>query len=223
MVPVRRGGLATETADALREAILGGHFEPGDPLREVELAAMLDVSRGSLREGLAVLETEGLVVRGWHRGTRVIDAAARDVREVYDLRAGLDRLAAVTASGRISRDNISELDETLRLLSQAGAGSAPPAELVELDLRFHDQVYDIAGNQRLTDAWTGIRSQVLLFQQRRVRAGSADYRQAIGLEHDHYRDLLIQGDIDAVAREAERHVHIARDFLLATMPSDGEM
>ncbi|MGY2062844.1 GntR family transcriptional regulator, partial [Nocardia gipuzkoensis] len=86
-----RRGLSHEAADVIREAIFAGDFAPGAPLREVELAAALGVSRGSVREGLAVLEREGLIRSGWHRGTTVIEVTAVDVEEVYTLRGALDR------------------------------------------------------------------------------------------------------------------------------------
>ena len=58
---VARRGLAQESADLIREAIHSGGFAPGSSLLEVELAASLGVSRGSVREGMALLEREGLI------------------------------------------------------------------------------------------------------------------------------------------------------------------
>ena len=90
------------SSDLRRAAIFSGHFPPGAPLREVELAERLGVSRGSVREGLARLEHEGLVRGGWHRGTTVIRVTAEDAQEVYALRAALDRLAATTARNALT-------------------------------------------------------------------------------------------------------------------------
>jgi DNA-binding GntR family transcriptional regulator len=61
LVPARRRGLADEVADRIRDAIFDGGYAPGSQLREVELAQVLGVSRGPVREALLRLEREGLV------------------------------------------------------------------------------------------------------------------------------------------------------------------
>ncbi|WP_229796402.1 GntR family transcriptional regulator, partial [Saccharothrix coeruleofusca] len=129
-----RRGLADEAADRIREAIFAGAFPPGSPVREVELAASLDVSRGSVREGLAVLEREGLVRSAWHRGTRVIDLTARDAEEVYSVRAALEGLACRGAIGRVDPDALDLLVDDLAARLAAGASSE---ELLALDVEFH--------------------------------------------------------------------------------------
>ncbi|MQA17867.1 MAG: GntR family transcriptional regulator, partial [Pseudonocardiaceae bacterium] len=50
-------------ADRLRAVILGGELEPGSPLpSEAELIEAHQLSRGTVREGLRLLEAEGLIV-----------------------------------------------------------------------------------------------------------------------------------------------------------------
>ena len=58
-------------ADALRDRILAGELRPGRPLREIALAASLDVSRNSLREGLRLLSAEGLITQIPNKGAAV--------------------------------------------------------------------------------------------------------------------------------------------------------
>ena len=53
------------------EAIIAGHFLPGDPLRELDLARDLRVGRATVREALMRLESTGLVVRVPNKETRV--------------------------------------------------------------------------------------------------------------------------------------------------------
>src|SRR5919197_1193589 len=52
-----RRGLGDEVADLIRDAIFAGQFAPGSPVREVELAEALEVSRGSVRAALERLAT----------------------------------------------------------------------------------------------------------------------------------------------------------------------
>ncbi|MGN5382150.1 GntR family transcriptional regulator [Streptomyces lasalocidi] len=199
----------------MRAAIFSGHFPPGAALREVELAARLDVSRGSVREGLAQLEREGLVRGGWHRGTTVIDVTAEDVEEVYTLRAALDRLAATTARRTATPEQLSRLDQLVADMAAEIAGTADARRLVVLDIAFHDQIYAAAGNGRLTTAWQAIRSQLHLFQLRRADAGYDHYRARVVDEHRELAALLRSGDRRTLARLAEEHVDSARRSLLA--------
>src|SRR4051794_31268994 len=60
---VPRGSAVSATTQALREAILDGAVASGTWLREVSVASTLGVSRTPVREALARLEEEGLVVR----------------------------------------------------------------------------------------------------------------------------------------------------------------
>ncbi|MGW4401634.1 GntR family transcriptional regulator [Amycolatopsis nivea] len=210
-----RRGLADEAADRVREAIFAGHFRPGAPLREVELAASLDISRGSVREGISQLAREGLVRCGWHRPTTVVDVTAEDVDEVYSVRAALDRLAAVTARANATETDLAALDALVADLAKAVRIKAPGPQLLALDIAFHDRVYAAAGNGRLTEAWHAVRSQVFLFQLQRVSLGHEHYRARVVAEHRELAELIRSGDRERLAQVAEAHVHSARESLLA--------
>lgn len=211
---VRRRGLAHEAADRIRESILDGRVAPGSPLREVDLAASLDVSRGSVREGLAMLEREGLVRSEWHRGARVIDLGPEDVDEVYTVRAALDRLATLTAASRMTPAHLAELESLVQAMARALEGDADGLTLIALDLAFHDRVYAIADNGRLTDAWLGVRSQVRLIQLTRIEHDQAHYRDLLVVEHHDLVRLMSRGPGEELARAAEEHVDSARRALI---------
>jgi DNA-binding GntR family transcriptional regulator len=214
---VARRGLADAAADRIREAILGGQLAPGAALREVELSAALDVSRGSVREGLSVLEKEGLVRSGWHRGTTVIEVTPGDVREVYAVRAALDRLAAGTARDRADEHQLAGLDALVEAMATEIDGPADGRRLLGLDLAFHDAIYEAAGNARLIQAWQALRSQVQLFQLRRITLGYEHYRRRVVPEHRELADLIRTGDRARLAQIAEEHVLIAQRELLAAL------
>ncbi|MEW2415509.1 GntR family transcriptional regulator [Streptomyces sp. NPDC046866] len=202
----RRRGLAAEAADRIREAILAGHFPPGAPLREVELAGSLDISRGSVREGLAVLAREGLTRSAWHRGTKVIEVTAPEAEELYAVRAALEGLAARLAAERAGAEDTAELDSRVDEMAAELARGADGPRLLALDLDFHDRIHRLSGNRRLYDGWTGIRSQVHLYQLTRVRLGHDDYRAAVVAEHRELVRLLRAGDGRAAREAAEEHV-----------------
>jgi DNA-binding GntR family transcriptional regulator len=217
IVKAQRRGLAEEAADRIREAIFAGHFAPGSMLRELELAEALDVSRGSVREGLALLEREGLLQSAWHRGTRVIDLTVTDIEELYSVRAALERLATCTAAEHATAGELDGLEALVDAMAAGIAAASDGPHLLALDIEFHDQIYAAARNRRLLDAWQAVRSQVYLFQLSRIRLGDEDYRSRLVAEHRELADLLRGRDVEKLAPVAEDHVHSARRTLVARL------
>jgi DNA-binding GntR family transcriptional regulator len=212
-----RRGLGDEVADRIRDAIFAGQFAPGAPVREVELAEALEVSRGSVREGLAQLVREGLLHSEWHRGTRVIDLTIADVDEVYSVRAALERLASCAAAEYAGEDVHDRLDEIVSTMATELDAKSPGPKLLALDIDFHDQIYAAAGNRRLLEAWQALRSQVYLFQLARIRLADQDYRSNLVTEHWKLATLLRKRDTRELAKNAEEHVLSARSALIARL------
>jgi DNA-binding GntR family transcriptional regulator len=197
--PVSRKGVAGEAADRIRDAILSGELAGGTALKEVELAAQLGVSRGSVREGLVLLEGEGLVVSQWHRGTWVRALTPEDVDELYTLRAALDVLAMRTAAAKGGKfDALEAVVEEMR-------HARTDAERVALDMKFHDAVYAATGHRRLMEAWQAIRSQIHLFLLARI-VGDATYQDIVVPDHLNLVATLRVGDVEQAAQAAEEHL-----------------
>src|ERR1700733_8234926 len=73
----------TEVFDRLRTWIEDGQLEPGEVIKDIELAAVLGVSRTPVREALQMLEQHGLVETRPGRPTRVTETTIEDVARVY--------------------------------------------------------------------------------------------------------------------------------------------
>ncbi|MEU2050184.1 GntR family transcriptional regulator [Streptomyces albidoflavus] len=144
---------------------------------------------------------------------------AEDAQEVYALRAALDRLAATTARRAATAEQLSALDRLVAEMTAEIAQDGDAPRLVALDIAFHDQIYAAAGNGRLTSAWEAIRSQVHLFQLRRVDVAYDHYRARVVDEHRELAALLRSGDIRTLTRRAEEHVESARRSLLTGLPT----
>jgi DNA-binding GntR family transcriptional regulator len=79
---------------AIRRAVVLGELTPGDKLREVKLAAALDVSRPTLREALHQLVQEGWLVQEPYRGFSVTALNEAEVMDLARTRVPLDLIAA---------------------------------------------------------------------------------------------------------------------------------
>src|SRR3712207_234541 len=99
-----RSTFRERAADALRSPTIAGQYRPGDHLGEVELAAGLGVSRGTVREALRHLQQEGLVTPSARGMLRVRSHTATEVRELFQVRAALEALAVRLVIASPKRD-----------------------------------------------------------------------------------------------------------------------
>ena len=74
----------------LRGSILYGHLEPGTKLHVSQLAEHFNVSLSAIREALAKLSAEGLLVAENHRGFRVAPVSEEDLLDLTETRIGLE-------------------------------------------------------------------------------------------------------------------------------------
>ena len=210
VVPARRRGLADEVADRVRDAILGGAYAPGAQLREVDLSATLDVSRGPVREALLRLEREGLVRSAWHRGATVADLSIEDIKELYSLRGALEQFAVQQVVERASDEAIAAVERAAEAMARAEDEYA----LVRCDIAFHDAVYAATGHRRLIEAWEAIRSQIHLFLLTRVRIDSDGYRSHLPEEHRELAAVLRARDAETALELFAAHRRDAFEVLV---------
>ncbi|MBE2998310.1 GntR family transcriptional regulator [Nocardiopsis sp. HNM0947] len=207
--PARRRGLADEVADTVRAAIFDGTYPPGTQLRETELSAELEVSRGPVREALMRLEGEGLLRSGWHRGAVVVELSADDVAEIDSLRGALEHLAVQLAVEHASDEDLDTVARAADRMARAGDAH----ELAALDVAFHDAVYAATGHRRLQEAWNTIRSQVHLFLVSRIGVSVDGYLTTVPGEHRELAEALRARDTESALRLFADHREHALDVL----------
>jgi DNA-binding GntR family transcriptional regulator len=203
--PASLRNLTDEVAERLREAILRGDFAPGQPLRETRLASILDVSRGPVREALARLEREGLVLIRRNRGATVARLSNEDLTEVYTLRLALEELAARWAARNATDSDFAAMQAVLDGLGQAVARGMYGQEYAMLDVEFHDCVYRAARHKRLYRCWTELRPQIYVFLLSRNVARSNFSETAI-MRHRPLMKVLQSRDAERAVALTHRHV-----------------
>jgi DNA-binding GntR family transcriptional regulator len=142
------GAVRETVAAALRQALLAGHFRPGEYLEELALASDLGVSRGPVREALLILAQEGLVTHTHNRGFAVIELTQKDVAEIQIVRVALERFALELARPRVSPDDLRLLADLTERLAAAFRALDYPA-MAELELRFHSAISEMSQSRWL--------------------------------------------------------------------------
>ena len=154
-----------DVVNQIQEAILNGKFKPGDVLpSERELKEMLQVSRGTLREALRVLEQKGLIQikLGVGGGAVVQDISLEPVSEslarlirhqkvslahLAEFRSGVEGEVAALAAQRVTPDDIKDLENLLqRTRHFSEQGQHKSQEFLEADKQVHLKLAEITGN-----------------------------------------------------------------------------
>ncbi len=203
-MPEKRA-LSDDVASRLRAAILSGAFAPGERLREEQMARALGVSRGPVREALAELERQGLVVINRNRGAVVAQLSRNDLEELYTLRLAIEELAIRRAAEAANPDSIAAMRTLIESMQGALVQGITEQEAAELDLDFHDLIYDAANHRRLKDAWTNLRPQIhVLLLNRNV--ADVDFREMLVTSHEELLDGIARSDPDAAASMLRQHL-----------------
>ncbi|MBR0646453.1 GntR family transcriptional regulator [Plastoroseomonas hellenica] len=151
--------------ETLRARILGNDYAPGQSVSVAALALELGMSRTPLRDALIRLEGERLVELVPRYGFRVLPVAPGEMREIYEVLAGLELVAValLIARGPTAADEAALEQAGARLQRTLEAGDLDA--WAEADTDFHDLLLRLGGNARLAATATE-----LLQQTRRARA-----------------------------------------------------
>lgn len=213
--PLHRG-LAADIALRLRTAILYGYFGPGERLREEALAKSMSVSRGPIREAFGQLEREGLVVIQRNRGTFVARLTREDAEEIYSLRRVLERLAIQRAIARATDAQLDAMQQVIAAMAAATERGITEQEAAELDVAFHEILYQASDHKRLYDCWVNLRRQIhILLLSRNV--ADADYRVVTVSSHQVILDALRERDEERALALIEDHLRGSYERVTGSM------
>jgi len=210
--------------EQIQEAIFDGRLKTGETLpAERELKSMFNVSRGTLREALRVLEQKGLIeIRlGVGGGSVVKSIDTEQVREsigllirsqnislghLAEFREDVEGIVAAHAAERHSADDIKNLRQ---LLAQAhncvDRGSSQRDAFINLDKQIHMNLAVISGNPIYISVLHSIHDNIHRYYDRFLAMENHELR-------DNYQDLceIIQavenGQADLARKLARSHV-----------------
>ena len=184
----------------IRDAIVDGTLEPGEQLRDQELAGWLGVSRTPVREALLRLAGAGLVRTAPGRSTTVAPLDRQAVRDAQSVVAAMHRLAVAEAVGRLTPADLAAMrDANDRFAAALRAGDVGAALAADDD--FHAIPVAAAANaavQAVLDQFTPVVRRL-----ERLRFGSLAARSSVEL-HAALVDLCEAGEAEAAADISHR-------------------
>ncbi|OYR10305.1 FadR/GntR family transcriptional regulator [Brucella grignonensis] len=212
-------------ADRIKDVIQTDHLKPGDRLpQEKDLIDQFKAAKGTVREAMKALETQGLLFTrtGPGGGVFVAEPSAQhamemlgnyfffdqpSLQEIYSLRKLLEPEIAASLAGRLSNDDLTKLESTMRFYDRPPTNLDDQFQQRVAELDFHTQLAQLCPDRLLgfmcglthnllrnmpvarsiyADPTPASREEGLLFQHRLLTAlieNRAEDARKIALEH----------------------------------------
>ncbi len=221
--PIVQKRTAESVVERFRLLILDGVLRPGDRLpAERQLALDLDVSRPILRDALAQLEADGLIVARHGEGTFIADligdvfsapiakllrASPQGMADYLEFRRLLESDMAAMAAERATqsdRDMLKALGEAMQHAHENGDAERE----AQLDVELHTLVVESAHNlvflHVLRACYRLLADDV--FDNRKRLYGQPGERKTLLDQHLALIKAIIAGDAEAARRASQTHI-----------------
>ncbi len=212
LLRLEKTSLRQQALSALRRAITTGQLAPGTHLVETELSEALQISRGTLREAMRELQQEGLISAGARGRLSVRHLDAKEIRDIFHVRAALESLAARELATRSDRAAaVAALRQSVADMEKWAAANLE--DRIEADLKFHRTLCQLTGNETLLHSWSSLEGSI------RMSIMFAGVDRAIknmdAKRHYEIVDAIESGDADKAAAAVLDHMAGAAGVLVA--------
>jgi DNA-binding GntR family transcriptional regulator len=201
---IRRHSTAEQVAGVLRAAIFEGRLLPGAPLRELQLAEDLGVSRNSIREAVRILEGEYLVRYAMNRGAVVAEFSDEEIDDLFAAREALE-LVGLRALRKVTpKERAAYLEPFVQAIEDADRRGDRAAAAVA-DEAFHTALVAQSGNAHVMRWYAELRNELrlalALSEQHRADLGRAKTKASRD-RNDHRRLARALQSTEPVATKA---------------------
>lgn len=224
MEPVKRLNVGDNIVNQIKDLFLDGKLKPGDKLPpERELMETFEVGRTSLREALAVLESQGLLVRtqkGTFISTNFNDFYSDSLiyqfyfsevewEDIFEARRFIEKELAGLAAKRANTEILAEIKATIDDMAQA-VKEENHAKYVSSNMEFHGKIAEASGNRVMIDLYNSITSLVLR-AQRKAALVPGVMNESLKFHQEIY-EAIADKDSEKASELMERHIYSVHGF-----------
>ena len=178
---------------------------PGQRLDEMVLAKKYGVSRTPVREAIRALTAIGLVQNTGRQGSQVAKLSISMLIEMFELMAVLEGMCAKLAARRVTEDELKEMYATHKLLEKTFK-TGNHKEFYDVNLKFHDQLYNASHTQYLAEETLRLRRRLSPY---RMRVTFQPGRMSSTLEeHNKILIAINKGESELAKNEAISHLRL---------------
>jgi DNA-binding GntR family transcriptional regulator len=135
--------------DILKEAIIRGVLTDDEMVTERRAQEQFGISRTPFREAMQSLEAEGWVYSVPYKGSYVRPITLKDINDIFDLRLILESGIVEFAQGRLDQVTLQKLESLVRSM-RVSPDEQDDHQFMALDRDFHQMIYSLADNRRIT-------------------------------------------------------------------------
>ncbi|RWI57055.1 MAG: GntR family transcriptional regulator [Mesorhizobium sp.] len=211
------GSLTAEAYAQIRAEILACRLAPGHKLVIADLCQEFEFSLGAVREALARLTSEGLVVSEPRKGFRVAPITEEELRDITRVRATIESLCLESAirNGDLKWETniVATQFELSKLSLQDPADPARVSDIwAQAHKRFHEALVSACDSPWL------LRLRELLFMQseryRRVSVPLDRTKRDLASEHREIADAAVNRDVEAATAAIRKHLEKTTRILI---------
>ncbi|WP_155834281.1 GntR family transcriptional regulator [Halotalea alkalilenta] len=196
---------------SLEQDIARGDLAPGARLDEKEIAERFGVSRTPVREAFRLLAANGLVELRGRQGAIVREIGVNQLLEMFQVMAELEGLCARLAARRITpaqRAMMSDIHARLEAMGEEN----DPARFYQINLEFHEVIYEASRNDFLAEQTRSLRNRVGAY---RLRVTYLPERVRHTLkEHAEVMEAIFAHDAERAHAAMRAHLTLLGDDLI---------
>jgi DNA-binding GntR family transcriptional regulator len=157
--PLDRDTLWDRAYAALKAALLGGHFAPGERIVLRNVAEDLGISLTPVRDAVNRLIAERILERGstgHGGGATVVRLDADQFSQLMTVRSSLEAAATAAAAGRARKADLDKIEQSLVEMKRSVEENRVE-QYLDAHYRFHFGIYEISGmpilQEIIENAW----------------------------------------------------------------------
>jgi DNA-binding GntR family transcriptional regulator len=206
-----QGATGRAIADQLRDEILTGVLTPGTRIGQQPIAERFDASRIPVREGLKLLESEGLVTIVPNSGAWVSRLDLAEFVQIYKLREQVESFALQESMGSLELDQVAQLSRLVDEISN----STDVEDFLRLDRKFHLLTYAGARFPLLHELVLRFWNSTQHYRRAWAQARHEERHWATDAEHGLIVDAIKRLDRETAGSLVRAHIRRTRLALTA--------
>ncbi len=209
-IDYKRKYLRDVVFESLKDAIMNGKLEQGKMITEQQISREFGISRTPVREALYKLTATGLIRIMPHKGFLISKWSIKEIRDVFEIRIVLERLAVELFIKNYYQENLEELENITRKMEKA-VQENNFIEAAKMNNKFHDLIIEKSDNHEISNVMEPLKNKINIF---RLISISTPSRLKTSLaEHQSILDSISQKDIVNAKKLIEIHIRKVLDII----------
>jgi DNA-binding GntR family transcriptional regulator len=210
--------LGEQTYNMLKEAIIGGEFQPGEWLSEDQLTDTLGVSRTPVREAFKQLHSEGLIELFPRKGAHIIDLSENEIDHLFEARVTLETTFFLRAAKNIKKDEIHHFKTLFKEAETKVTEAIDDAQLIgqrwkeylTVDRSFHNRLVKTCMNPFWYKLYVNTRNkmQLLFYKMEHM----PELAKSFSAQHEAILDAMIDNQLNQAKKKLKEHILHVRDI-----------